>query len=245
MDISIFKKLGFSDKITKTYLVLLSLGPSSVRDLSKKSEINRGTTYEALKWLKERGLVNFYEEESKQYFVAEDPDKLQDLVTRQSEELIEAKNKLATVIPELKSVHDRGGERPVARYYGHHEIINILEDVLKTCEQNSEKIYRIYSVAGIREYIYDGFESFSDARVAKGIAVRAIAIGAGGELRGLDERKWVDSSVKTPTYIIIYPGKTAYISLDAHGEPVGVVIENAGVYETQKQIFDELWSKLK
>lgn len=244
MDINIFKKLGFSDKITKIYLVLLSLGPASVRDLSKKTEINRGTIYEGLKWLKERGLVNYFEEDTKQYFVAEDPDKLQDLVTRQSEELIEAKNKLAAVIPELKSVHDRGGERPVARYYGHHEIMGILEDVLKICEASNEKIYRIYSVAGIREYIYEGFESFSDARVAKGIKVRAIAIGAGGELRGLDERKWIKTSAGTPTYIIIYPGKTAYISLDAKDEPVGVVIENLGVYETQKLIFDELWGKL-
>ena len=244
MDINIFKKLGFSDKIAKAYLALLSLGPASVRDLAKRAQLNRGTTYEALKWLKERGLVNYYEEESKQYFVAEDPDKLQDLVSRQSEELADAKSKLAAVIPELKSVHDRGGERPVARYYGHNEIIKILEDVLKVCEDSNEKIYRIYSVAGIREYIYEGFESFSDARVAKGISVRAIAMGAGGELRGLDERKWINTKVGVPTYIIIYPGKTAYISLDAKGEPVGVVIENQGVYETQKQIFDELWNKL-
>ncbi len=43
---------------------------------------------------------------------------------------------------------------------------------------------------------------------------------------------------------MMYGGKTAYISLDAKEEPVGVVIENEGVYQTQKLIFDQLWQTL-
>ena len=109
-----------------------------------------------------------------------------------------------------------------------------------------KKQYQIYSAVGIREYLYDDFPTFSDVRIAKGIAVQVIAIGAGGELRGLDERKWLtpDLSVQTPTYIILYPRKTAYISLDAKADPVGVVVENDGVYETQHMIFEALWQRL-
>jgi hypothetical protein len=66
----------------------------------------------------------------------------------------------------------------------------------------------------------------------------------GGELRGLDERRWLKRESPTPTYIIVYPGKVASISLNGRGELIGVVIENEGVYETQKIIFDELWEKL-
>ena len=105
-------------------------------------------------------------------------------------------------------------------------------------------MYRIYSAEEIREYLYDSFDTFSDVRIAKGIGVKVIAIGAGGELRGLDERKWLKTKSGTNTYIIIYPGKTAYISLNAKKEPIGVVIENDGVFETQKIIFDNLWKTL-
>lgn len=244
MHIELLKKLGFSDKSATVYLELLRLGPSSVRKLAQKSAMNRGTVYDALKHLKKQGLVNFYEKEAKKLFVVEDPNRLQDLVERQSAKLKEADRKLQAVIPELKSIYHKGGERPVSRYYSKTEIHLILEDVLSMIERSDEKIYRIYSVAGIREYIYDDFPTFSDARVAKGIKVKAIAIGAGGELRGLDERKWLDLAIDKPTYIIIYFGKTAYISLDAKDEPVGVVIENDGVYKTQKEIFDELWKKI-
>jgi len=244
MDISIFKKLGFSDKEARVYLVLLSMGPSSVRNLAKKAELNRGSVYDALKWLKDEGLVNYYEKDAKQYFVAEDPGKLHEMVERQTTKLTDVNKKLREVVAELKSVYDRGGERPVARYYEKGEIRNILEDVLGQCEKSGETEYRVYSDAAIREYLYDGFESFSDARVGKGISVKVIAIGGGGELRGLDERKWLKVKNGTPTYILIYPGNTAYISLNAQGDLVGVVIENDGVYATQKNIFDALWEKL-
>ncbi len=244
MDINILKKLGFSDKVASIYLALICLGPSSVRNLAKKTEMNRGTIYDGLKWLRETGLVSFYEKEAKQYFVAEDPEKLHDLVKKQNESLQEVNSKLKDVVQELRSVYDRGGEKPVSRYYEKGEIKKILEDVLDKTEKSEEKIYRVYSDQNIREFLYKGFETFSDARVGKGISVKAISLGEGGKLRGLDERKWLGQKNKVPTYILIYPGSTAYISLDANDELVGVVIENDGVYDTQKNIFDALWEKL-
>lgn len=244
MDINFLKKLGFSDKESKVYLALLYLGPSSVRKLAEQSGLNRGTTYDALKWLQDQGVVNFYDKESKQYFVAENPDKLQELLRNQEMDLKDVKRQLEGIVPELQALYNSGGNRPVARYFEGVELKKILEDVLYSCEASSEKMYRVYSVEGLRKHLYKDFPTFSDARIAKGIAVKAIAMGEGGELRGLDERKWLKTMAKTPTYIFIYPGKTAYISLNAQKEPVGVVIENEGVFETQKQIFDSLWNVL-
>lgn len=244
MDINFLRKIGFSDKSAKIYLALLSLGPSSVRELAEFCDLNRGTTYDSLKWLQDQGVVNFYHKDTKQHFVAEDPKRLHDIIQRQEQELEEVDKQIDKFIPELQALHHRGGDRPMARYYSRNEIKNILEDVLETCEDDEEKTYRIYSTEGLREYLYEEFPTFSDVRIAKGVGVKVIAIGEGGELRGLDERKWLKIKNETPTYIIIYPGKTAYISLNTKGEPVGVVIENTGVYETQKNIFDEVWSKL-
>ena len=261
MDINILKKLGFSDKSAKVYLALLSLGPSSVRKLAEHCGLNRGTTYDALKWLSEKGVVNFYNQDTKQTFVAEDPMRLRNVVKEEQEVLQDVNNKLEKIIPELQALYNKEGERPVAKYYSKKEIAGILQDVLNTCEEAPEKSYCIYSAEGMRKYLYEEFSTFSDVRIAKGISVKVIAVGEGGEKRGLDERKWLNirqrigqpclpagrlwlEKTSTPTYILIYPGKTAYISLDAKGEPVGVVIENEGVYQTQKMVFDELWKVL-
>ncbi len=244
MDINLLQKLGFSDKYAKVYLTLLRLGPTSVRNLADATGLNRGTTYDALKWLQEKGVVNFYKKDSKQHFVAENPEKLHRMVADQKEDLDVADRQLDRLIPELHALYHKGGERPVARYFTSKELRLILEDVLQTCERSEDPEYMIYSTEGIREYLYKDFPTFSDVRIAKGISVKVIAIGDGGELRGLDERKWLAKKDGTPTYIILYPGKTAYISLDAKGEAIGVVIENDGVYQTQKHIFNSLWSSL-
>lgn len=244
MDIDVLKKLGFSDKSAKVYLALLSLGPSSVRVLAERADLNRGSTYDALKWLQDQGVVSFYKQEKKQFFVAESPGKLEHLLQVREEELKTVERKLEKVIPELRALYDSGGARPVARYFDKKGLKDILEDVLETTASSDEKVYRIYSAEGLRKYLYKDFPSYSDARVAKGISVQVIALGKGGELRGLDERKWIEESSETPTYIMIYPGKTAYISLNGKGEPVGVVIENQGVYETQRLIFDRLWNSI-
>jgi sugar-specific transcriptional regulator TrmB len=244
MIIGILKKLGFSEKAATIYMTLLRLGPASVRAVATTSGLNRGVVYESLKWLQEEGLVDFYEKENKQFFVAEDPAKLELLARRQESVVHEAGKQVASAIPELRSLYNKGGEQPVARYFEREALGALLEDVLKTCEESGEKRYRIYSAASIREYLYDAFPTFSDVRISKGIAVEVIAIGEGGELRGLDECKWLRTAPATPTYIIIYPGKTAYISLNAKQEPIGVVIENAGVSDTQKVIFDHVWQSL-
>ncbi len=247
MDTSLLKKIGFSDKTAKVYLGLLQLGPSSVRELAQVVGFNRGTTYDALKWLEEQDIVSFYKKESKQHFVAEPPEKLFTLVRRREEELARVDKELEKTIPELEALYHSGEGRPVARYVGTEELHEILEDVLAVCEQSEEKMYRIYSAEGLRPYLYEHFSTFSDVRIGKGIAVRVIAVGEGGELRGLDERKWLpvtDDITSEPTYIMIYPGKTAYISFNIKNEPVGVVIENQGISATQKRIFDELWKNL-
>ena len=253
----LLNKLGFSDKSVKVYLALLQLGPSSVRKLAEFCQLNRGTTYDTLKWLQEKGVVTFYQKQTKQYFVAENPEKLLNLAKNQEVELKEAQERISKAIPELQAFYNKGGERPVARYYEKDELNLILEDILATCEEDEEKSYRIYSAEGVKEYLYGNFPTFSDVRVAKGISVKAISLGGEGELRGLDERKCLKATrdpllaspykgegYKNATYIIIYPGKTAYVSLNAKKEPIGVVIENDGVFETQKIIFDNLWKNL-
>lgn len=244
MDIRFLKKIGFSDKEAQLYLSLLRLGPSSVRRLAEVSGLNRGTAYDLLKSLQEKGVVSFYDKESKQHFVAENPEKLFTVLKQQAEDLQQADQELGKLVPELQALYHKGGERPIARYFGKKDLNLVLEDVLSTCAESEEKLYRIYSAEGLRHYLYTGFPSFSDARVGKGVRVKVIALGDGGELRGLDERKWLPTAEHTPTYIIIYPGKVASISLNAQGDPVAVVVENDGVYETQKEIFEALWGRL-
>ncbi len=239
-------KLGLNEKEVAIYLTLLSHGPSSVRKLAGISRINRGTTYDVLRSLKEHGLVCFYNEETKQCFVAEDPSRLSELIVTQETKLAHTKLAVSEIIPELRSLHDRGADRPVSRYYeGPQGVRTILLDVLDSMEKEEEKTYHVYSSSAVRDAgLYANFQDYTIQRIARNVNVKTIALGHGGSDAELSEHRWIPATEAAPTYILIYAGKCAFISLNTSHMLVGVVIENAGVYKTQKILFEQLWKTL-
>ena len=242
----ILRQIGFSDKEIRVYLTLLSGGPSSVRKLAKDTGLNRGTVYEVLKSLQERSLAGMYQKHKKQFFVAEDPEKLLDVVERREQSIAGLKRGLAEALPELRSLYVHGAAKPTVKYYeGAKGISIILDDLLKTASETPERLYRAYSSLALREHLYKEYPHFTKERVNRRINVRVIAVGAGGEDQPFAERRWLPAKAGSPTYKIIYGSKVAFFSLAKDEMPLGVLIEDASVAETERMLFDHVWTSLR
>lgn len=241
----LFLQLGLSEKEQKVYRVLLQLGASPIRVIAAATKINRGTVFECLKSLKTRGLVTYYHQETHQHFIAEPPEKLTDLVDDQVRSLKALRQDVLAALPDLRALTAVSDQPPLVRQYeGAKGVRTILLDVLTTVEEQFDKEYLVYSSADIKKYLYEGFPEFSDERIRRKIRVKVLSIGSGGELRGLDERKWLSRERSSPTYVILYGNRTAMISVNAARQPVGVVIEDQGITQTQRIIFTSLWNLL-
>ena len=241
---SLFEKLGFGAHEEKIYRHLLQNGASSIRQIAGDTGVNRGTVYEALKTLTDRGLVSHSDKKQKQQFIAEDPAILKTLLKEEQEKMADIRKELTKELPDLAVLYQTKHESPTIKIHeGHAGTKFILEDVLRTMENEPEKLYRVYSAANIREYLYYNFASFSERRIKLGVKAKVIAVGAGGETRGLDERRWITMKRGAPAYVIIYGKKMAIISL-SDGRPHSVVVEDTGLADIQKLVFDSLWSKL-
>lgn len=246
MEFSLLKKLGLSDKEIAIYLKVLEYGSLSVRHLAELTAINRGTAYDVLKKLEEEDLVRYQDRNGRQYFAAEEPEILDELLERRLTELNDTKEQISELIPELKALAGSKDKRPVSKYYEGKEGIHIvLDDVLNSLTEMQE--YYVYSTLGVREDIYEAYPEFNNRRVKSKIKANTISLAEGGSTYGNDERRWlsVDASGKNLTYIIIYAGKCAFIARDALGQVVVVVVENEMIYETQKAIFLNIWNSIK
>jgi len=245
MDIAIFKKLGLSDKEVAIYLSLLENGASSVRNLATLTNLNRGTTYDILKKLQDVGLVSFFHKNTKQNFVAEDPERILKLLTEREQDLKKAEEKIKDLIPELRSLQEKGGGKPTTKFYeGKSGVKFILDDVLLSIKNQADKNYYVYSAAGVREDVYGAYPDFNKKRIKNNIKANTISLSAGGGTYGVDERKWLKvekAGESNMTYILIYADKCAFISRDSRNNPVGVIIENKMIYETQKILFLQMW----
>lgn len=253
--IHILKQLGLSDKEIKVYLSLLEAGTSSVRSLAEKSGINRGTTYDVLKNLKELGLISYYHKATRQFFIAEDPSKLQHLLNQKLQNLKRIKDQVNQIVPQLKSLYDKSGEKSVVKYYENHLGIKIiLTDVLEVVDELKEKEYLVFSSSAIKDRLYKAFPNFTKQRINKKIKVKVIAVGHQGtvaeyaEIKSLTKKE--DSpcfavGAGSPTYILIYGDKVAMISINSKNEPLGIIIEDLALAETQKLLFNYIWQTIK
>jgi len=241
----ILNQLGFNDKETRVYLTLLSGGPSSVRKLADQAGLNRGSAYDCLKSLERRGLVGIYQKHKKQFFLAEDPEKLVEAVEHQERSISSLRRQLADLLPEIRSIYVHGGSKPVVKYYeGAKGADIILRDVLRTMSEQQDKLYRVYSSLALREYLYKEFPHFTRERVGRRLRVRVIAFGAGGDDQPHAERRWLTAGVGAPTYSIIYGPKVAFFSLGPNETLLGVLVEDRSIADTERLIFDHVWQTL-
>ena len=243
----ILQKLNLSPKESKIYLSLLGSGPMPLRAIAEETDINRGSAYDALKALMKKGLVSFYDKDKKQHFVAEDPENLVSMLRDKRREVVRTKKELSKILPDLQARFEKGDEKPSVKLYESREGAKaVLEDVLRVMSKEKNKEYCVYSsfTRDMREHLYRDFESFSERRVALGVSVRTIGPSAGGELRGLDQRRSLPKLEEAPSYIIVYGPKVAILSFSKDNYLMSVLINDQGLAETQRLLFETLWSTL-
>lgn len=180
-NITLLKKIGLSDKEIKIYLKLLEYGAVSVRKLAEATDLNRGTVYDILKQLQQKGLVSYFHKETKKKFVAEEPEKLIRLLEEKEKSINNTKAKINELIPELKALQEKGGNAPVTKYYeGKKGIKIILEDLLITLSDNEDEEYYVYSAKEVSDDINEAYSNFTKDRIKKNIKVKVISLAQGG-----------------------------------------------------------------
>jgi len=246
MQLDALRALDLSERQVDVYHALLRLGPASIRDIAAEAGINRGSTYETLKQLATRGIVSYFPKGKRRVFQAEDPERLLQLGESKQHALSLAMEQLRKdIIPALKSEQPELSPGNVRFYEGDDGVELVLRDLLDSTARLADPSYAVISTKTLRDHLYRPFPNFTRQRVQRGIRVRVIAVGEGGDEAELAERKWLPASADTDSsYIAIYPPKVAIITLTQNNYPVVIVIDSAAIASTQQLMFDMLWQLL-
>lgn len=242
-----FAEIGLETRDKRVYEALVANPQTSLRNLATLTGINRGSVYESIKNLTEAGLVGSIEAGKQKRLIASDPSVIIELLKERQQQAAKAERAATQYIQTLAAAPEADAEHAqFAMYYEDHEgIAAILRDVIATCI--SQKVdYRAISTKHVRTYLYQNFPNFTQRRIAEKIGVRVIAVGKGGTKDDLSERKWLEATRGNGPncYTLIYGDKTAFISSDEANVLSGIVIDNSGVAQLQKELFDRLWQTL-
>jgi sugar-specific transcriptional regulator TrmB len=235
-------QLGLSDAESTLYLALLGTGPSRAGSLIKLTGFHKGTTYQVLERLKEKGLVSSVIQGKKQHFQAADPDRLRDMLARKEEAL-------AAALPMLHARQRRTAMTDITVYSGVRGIQSAMDAMLE--ELNPAGAYCDFGSSGIFRDVMRGYFSAWQrkkrkygikARVTFSDAIRRTHPDVLKEFHG--EARFHPEAYASPTDTMIY-NDTVILFLWKATPPVAVVIkdkENARGYRNQ---FELLWRSAK
>ncbi len=244
MKAKLLQNLNLEPRDYLIYKTLLKLGPASIRQIATACNVNRGTTHEVLKKLMQQNLVSHHPLGKKFCYQAEPPAKLLTIAQSKQQFLGDFITQLSQhIIPSLEELKVLSSKPTVSYYEDFTGIEKVLKDVLDTMAKAQDKEYFVFSSKPMRQYLYLYYPNFTKLRVKRGIKVKAIALGKGGDQADLAERKWLPGQADENflSYIIIYDHKLALISLTKDELPYAVVIEEAGIVQTLRFVFMSLW----
>lgn len=239
--------LGLSENEAKVYMAMLELGPSVVVEISRKSQINRPTTYVQIESLKKKGLVSTQTKGKKQIFIAESPDKLELLIDSELKTVESKKGELNNFLPELLDLFNGSGERPHVKFFeGKEGILALQREFLKT---EDAPIYGITSLDNVFEVFPEFENTYTKKRVNKKIHSRTIYTSKKGPiLKESDESSLRESKFIEPNKlplgvdITIFKDKVAIVALK--GKISGTLIEHKEIADSFRAIFELVWNKI-
>ncbi|NCU41730.1 MAG: hypothetical protein EOM19_03325, partial [Candidatus Moranbacteria bacterium] len=123
------QSIGLDEKEALTYIATLEIGKGTAQEISKKSKVNRPTTYFVLKRLAKWGLVTPQNQEKKQVFFPENPSQIKNILQQQEDALNKKKEGLDALIHKLESINAAKTDEPIVKYYlGKKEIIRMAKE---------------------------------------------------------------------------------------------------------------------
>ena len=244
----ILKQLNFSNKEASVYLAALAMGNGSVAELSKRSKIKRPTTYVVLEKLKEMSLISLSEKGGKQIFASLGPEKLLNHIEQEKKVLIENEIELKRELPKLQALGKKDSAVPLIKYYeGKNNVWNMISDMVESRQISwiivPGKYFDIYGKEKMMNRIIRRRSQIGNkAFMISDHHPEEIKLWKRDET-DIREYRFLPELKQLEVSIYLYGNKVALLFLT---EPYnGLLIENKGLFDVFKFMFDSLWKELE
>ncbi len=242
-------QLNFTEKEIVVYIAILQNNESSIPSLAKETGLNRGTVYDVVEKLKEKGFVTETKKGKKRRLVSESPtNKLYSLLEKKHEDLEKAKIVVNNILPTLKAIDMNADYKPQIKVYtGEKGFRQVWDEIFSEGKD-------FLSIARIETYIKfmgkDFLAEIQKRKIKSGLASRAINESSpeAEEMKSNDEKyaretRLVPKEYQFPSSEIIFGDKIAMFS--TREENIIIVIESKDFAETHRAYFEMLWRFLE
>jgi len=227
------ERLNFTVNESKVYLTLLQIGQSYAGKIAKEAQLDRSSTYNALRTLIDRGVVSTIFENKRTIYVPEDPKKIIDYY-KEKEEVAKR------IIPNLQKQFSYSKKSTIVKKFkGYKGLKTIFQDILDTGED-----YQMLGSEGMFGKLMPYYAPIFSKRKKRQKLKNKVLIRKGRKTKSntkYTEYKEVPSDVESNVTINIYGDKVAIFIWEEN--PQVILIENEQVRKTLHDYFDFIWEK--
>ncbi|MBN1618988.1 hypothetical protein JW887_06660 [Candidatus Dojkabacteria bacterium] len=243
------EKLNLTNNEVNVYLFLLENSGSYGNKIYKSKNMDKSSTYIALKNLINKELVYTSGKTRNQKFYAHDPARLHDLWEKREQELILARDQIQKIISSLqktdKSTHN------IETFQGFSGYKLWMEDrLLNNTSMIKELSHPRTARMNAGDY-YEYMKWFIPERVKRGISIRLMfdedsvdEVLTHPEVSNsatLKEARIIKANLKVKASLVLYGSKTSFYS-SSKGQFIGVIINDQMIHDLVDSIYDYLWS---
>jgi sugar-specific transcriptional regulator TrmB len=240
----ILSTMGLDEKEAKAYEQILKAGEATVRDILRALPYKRGDLYNVLRRLQEKGLILPVPERKVLAYAVTDPQVLDGLAAAKQREVADAKERLS----EVRSMYNLALGRPGVRFY---EGLEGIQEVMKDSLSAKGELLSYEDIDGLYRHLPQYAKWYEAQRVKNKIRERSIIPDTpmarsvlGSEPAAFRQQRFVPHKLFSFSLEMnIYDDKVFYVTFR---EPfIAVVIEDKGVADTQRAIFELTWRGLE
>lgn len=238
-EIDVLEDLGLSEAEAKVYLALLETSSTLAGPIIKKTGLHRGTTYQILQRLIEKGLVSFVIKAGKRYFEATDPKRFLEILKEKEE-------KLKEVLPSLMQKREISKEKQEVNVYsGYKGIKTVCENILEELKKGGE--YLDFGVSGLfRDIMGHYWDLWQRKKKKWNIKAKCIFDETLKEKNPkllkdyFGEARFHSYEFKSLTDTMIYNDKVVLFIWTAK-PPIAIVIQNKANADSYRNQFNLMW----
>lgn len=227
---------GLTENEASIYTTLLEISEGNVTEIAKRTGIHRRNVYDILQRLANKGLVSYIAVEGVKKYVANNPQRLIELVE-------EKKKMISEEMPKLHQMFSQNAERKSTQFLiGKNGIRYVLDEQLRM----KKEILVLGGSYEAEEMMKFYFPKFHNMRKERKIRMRMIYSGKSQlkkqnlpifDFKKMPEGKGGDIAVN------IYGDNTALIMWNEKN-PFAILIHEKAVADNFKDYFEFIWSKL-
>lgn len=236
MDNKILQEAGLKEKEAIIYLQLLKEKTCNVSKLAKLTKIQRTTTYLELENLIQKGLASYVIKNSKRYYQAASPEKLVEILETK-------KQKVNSILPSLKSLHQSVEQFKIEIFEGKEGIKTFYQDILNS---KAKELLAFGVTGNAFDILKFEFPHFVKKYEKAGLKVRYLANKSSEKLlaelpKDKARVKYLPEQYSSDVTTIIYSDKIAIQSLVEDNMFV-ILIKDEKLSKGYKNYFEFMWN---